>query len=426
MRREDKRGQGMTKAVVVDYDCISPLGADFETTWIRLVDNQSGIGPISRYRPEEERLQGVAKVSYAGQIPLSYDELAGSPARFKKWGEPAYHAVQRLMERVLTRIQFDISQHDPQRIAAISGSALCSLVSRDALLRSQEVDSKFILNQCQNIPLSAAASTFGIQGPCFNIGSACASSAHAMLLASQFIEAGMIDCAVVFGHEFPLLPASVGGLDWVNALYRRDTPDDRAYGDPARASRPLAKDRRGFVLAEGAGVVFLAGEEYARKRDWPVRAIVRGGYCNSDADHVTRISTPNTTVCMRRALENAKIDPSDVDCVNAHATSTPLGDRSEITALSAVFGERLTNLPVVANKSQLGHSLGASAVLEAAIAVESMVQGVLPPTLNYEPDPELPPAMISPRAFEYSHRVTLSNSFGFGGTNVSLVLERGH
>lgn len=413
-----------TKAVIVDYDCISALGADFETTWIRMADNQSGIERISRYQIEGEPLQGVANVAYAGQIPLTYDELAGSEARFRKWNEPGYHAVERLMDRIMARLQFDISDHNPQRIAVLGGSALCSQVSRDTLARTGTPDSKYILNQCQNIPLSAAASMHGIQGPCFNIGSACASSAHAVLLASQFIEANIIDCALVFGHEFPLLPSSVAGLDWVNALYRRDTESDRAYGDPARASRPMSRDRKGFVLAEGAGVVFLARGDYAQKHDWPIRAIVRGGYSNSDADHVTRISTANTATCMRGAMNNAGVNADDIDCVNAHATSTPLGDKSELLALSEVFGTNLPKLPVVANKSQLGHSLGASAILEIAVAVESMVQRTLPPTLNYESDPDLPAAFITPKAIEYPHAITLANSFGFGGTNVSLVLER--
>jgi 3-oxoacyl-[acyl-carrier-protein] synthase II len=417
-----------TSAVVIDYDCMSPLGADFATTWTRMVDNQSGIGPIDRYRLQDEPVpsvvQGVADVAYGGQIPLSYDELAGSADRFSKWNEPGYHAVERLMDRVLTRLKFDVGQHDPQRVAVLGGSALCSLVSRDALVRTGMPDSKFILNQCQNIPLAAAASRHGIKGPCFNIGSACASSAHALLLASGFIAGDIVDCALVFGHEFPLLPSSVAGLNWVNALYRRDTGDDRAYDDPSRASRPLSRDRRGFVPAEGAGVIVLAGEDYARQHGWPVRAVLRGGYCNSDADHVTRISTTNTAVCMRGALKNARIDADDIECVNAHATSTPLGDRSELTALGNVFGAKLPRVAVVANKSQLGHSLGAAAILETAVAVESMVRGILPPTLNYEPDSDLPEAFISPRAVEYPHRLTLANSFGFGGTNVSLVLER--
>jgi len=409
---------------VVDYDCLSSAGATLEETWDALVAGRSGVRPIDRYRPEEETLQGVSGVAYAGQIPLSYDELAGSAARFSKWNEPGFHAVRCLTDRLLERLGFDVADHDPQRIAVLGGTALCSQISRDALTRSATPDSKFILNQCQNVPLAAAASRHGIQGPCFSIGSACASSGHALLIASQFLQAGLIDLALVVGHEFPLLPSSVGGLDWLNALYRRDRPDDRGYEDPAQASRPFSCDRRGFVLAEGAGAMLVARADYADRHGWPVRALIRGGYANSDADHVTRISPANIALCMRRALAGARCDPSEIDCVNAHATSTPLGDQSELTALREVFGERLAELAVVANKSQLGHSLGASSVLEAAIAVEALVRGVLPPTLSYRQDPELPRARILGEADDYPHRVTLSNSFGFGGTNVSFVLER--
>ena len=409
---------------IVDYECLSSLGTSFEETWVRLLANSSGIGPIDRYHPEEESLQGVSNVAYGGQIPISYDELAGSSARFRKWNEPAFHAVKRLAATVLERVGLDLSRHDPQRIAVLGGTALCSQVSKEALTRSQRADSKFILNQCQNIPLAAAASTHGLQGPCFSIGSACASSGHALLLACQLIKADLIDCALVCGHEFPLLPSSVGGLDWLSALYRRDTPRDRGYDDPAQASRPLSQDRRGFVLAEGAALLLVARVDYAKKHGWPMKAGLRGGYANSDADHVTRISATNVSVCMKEALKDARCDPSEVECVNAHATSTPMGDRSELTALREVFGDRLESLPLVANKSQLGHSLGAASSLETALAAESLAQGILPPTLNYRQDPSLPTARVQDEACDFPHQLTLSNSFGFGGTNVSLVLER--
>lgn len=410
---------------VVGYECMSSLGASFEESWQNLLAERSGVRHIDRYDPHAEDLQGVSNAPYGAQIPLSYDELAGSGARFKRWNEPAFHAVDTLMARIVERFGFDASHHDPQRVGIVGGTALCSQVSRDALARTRTADSKFILNQCHNIPLSAAASKHGIQGPCFSLGSACASSAHALMLAAQLAKADVIDCAFVFGHEFPFLPSSVGGLDWVSALYRRDTPADRGFDDASQASRPFSGDRRGFVLAEGAGVVLLARRDHAERHGWPMPATLRGAYSNSDADHVTRISAANVVVCMRGALADAGLDAADVECVNAHATSTPLGDRAELTALHQVFGDRLAELPVVANKSQIGHSLGASAILETAFAVESMVQGVLPPTLNHVQDPELPAAGIHEQVREHPHRITLSNSFGFGGTNVSLVLERG-
>lgn len=410
---------------IVGYECISSLGTTFEESWEGLVAERSGVRRIDRYDPDGETLQGVSKVPYGAQIPITYDDLAGSSARFRRWNEPSFHAIVTLLSRMVDRLGFKVSEHVPQRVGVIGGTALCSQISRDTLARTQTPDSKFILNQCQNIPLSAAASKHGIQGPCFSLGSACASSAHALMVASQLIKADLIDCAFVLGHEFPFLPSSVGGLDWLNALYRRDAPDDRAFDDAAQASRPFSGDRRGFILAEGAGVISLARRDYAERHDWPVLATIRGAYSNSDADHVTRISAANIAVCMRGAIADARLDATDIECVNAHATSTPLGDRSEMTALHEVFGEHLAELPVVANKSQLGHSLGASAILETAIAVEGMVRGILPPTLNYIHDPDLPTASVHPQTREQHHGITLANSFGFGGTNVSLVLERG-
>jgi 3-oxoacyl-[acyl-carrier-protein] synthase II len=408
--------------VVVESECMTSAGATLAATWSTLTENRSGIRRVDRYDPSVQTLQGVSAVAYGGQIPLGFDELAGSEATFRKWCEPAYHAVQALTKAVLTRVGYDRTRHDPQRIALLGATALTSQHSRDALTRSEQSDPKFILNQCQNIPLAAAATEFGLQGPTFCIGSACASSAHAAFLAYQLITAGVVDSAVIVGYEFPLLPASVGGLDWLSALYRRDQPTDRAYADPGRASRPFSRDRRGFVLAEGAGAILLSRSQIARKMGWPVRAIVRGGYSNADADHLTRISHENVSVCIRRAIEAAGYTPDDIECINAHATSTPIGDRSELSALAAVFRDRLPRIPVVANKSQLGHALGAAAMLAMVLAVKALEEQVIPPTLNHEPDPELPRALIPSRAMDHRHHTTLLNAFGFGGTNVSLVI----
>jgi 3-oxoacyl-[acyl-carrier-protein] synthase II len=413
------------RIAIVAVDCLMSAGTDLDQAWDRLVHNGSGISPIRRYEPGAETLQGVAAISYAGQIPLSYEEMAGSPAKLEKWREPCYFALQILARRLFERLGFDASQHRPQRIAVLGGTALTSQLARDTLARTQKADSKYILHQCTNIPLAVVASEHGLMGPCFSVSSACASSGHAMLMASHSILAGMTDCALVFGYEFPLLPTSVGGLDWINALYRRDEPSDRGWDDSAQASRPLSQDRRGFVVAEGAGAVFLSDEAYAREQDWPILGCLRGAYSNSDADHLTRASQSNVALCMRSALENAGCNLEDVGCVNAHATSTPIGDAAELTALAAVFGDRLATTPVVANKSQIGHSLGASTILALILALRGMREGVVLPTLNHVPDPSLPAAWIPAEATAHEHDLTLLNSFGFGGTNVSLVVERG-
>lgn len=410
---------------IVDYDCLTSAGLDARSSWERLAANGSGVRPIDRYTPAGERFQGVSDIPYAGQIPMPYSELAGSADRYEKWPEPGYHAVRLLADRIFGRLAFDISQHDPQRIGLLGGTALTSQISQEIVSRTQRADTKFILHQCHNTPLAAAASAHGLQGPSFSVSSACASSGHALFLAGQLIHGGLIDAALVVGFEFPVLPICVGGFEWLKALYRRDDPNDRAYADSTAASRPFSRDRRGFLLAEGAGAVFVACPEYARKMDWPVRAVLRGGYVNSDGDHLTRISPENIARCMRAALSEAGCNAEDVGCINAHATSTPLGDQSELKALAEVFGEKLRRTPVVANKSQIGHSLGASLLLALILAVEGMEHGVVLPTLNHVPDERLPQAWMPAQAREHAHGVTLLNSFGFGGTNVSFVLAHG-
>jgi 3-oxoacyl-[acyl-carrier-protein] synthase II len=412
------------KVAIVDYDCLCPSGADFAQAWSCLARNHSGIRRIDRFDPSDQALPGVSSIAYGGQVPLSFAELAGSADTFTKWCEPGYHAVKTLARRILGRLDFDISRHDPQRIAIIGATVLTSQASREALGRGRRADSKFILNQCQNIPLAAAASEHGLQGPCFSISSACASSAHAVYLASQLIKADAIDAALVVGFEFPIVPCSVGGLDWISALYRRDEPNDRGYSDPSAASRPFSRDRRGFVLAECAGAVFLSDLDYARRMDWPVQGAIRGAASNADADHLTRASVKNITACVEHALGAAGCTVDDIDCINAHATSTPVGDAAEVAALHGVFGDRLEHVPIVANKSQIGHSLGAAAMMALILAVHGMRTGIMLPTLNHVPDPALPKTLIRSTATAEPHQRTLVNAFGFGGTNVCLVVER--
>lgn len=409
--------------VVVDYDCMSSLGTSFEETWQNLTENRSGIGCIDRYDPTEQGLLGVPSMRFGGQIPIDLDELAGSPARLRKWPEPSVHALEQVCARLLQRQQFDISQHDPYRIAILGATALTSAVTQDTVERTQRANANAMLCLCQNIPLSAAAMRFGIQGPLFSVGSACASSNHAALIGAQLIQAGSIDAALVAGFEFPFVPVVSGGFVWLNAVYRHDNPADRAYEDPALASRPFSVDRRGFLLAEGVGAILLTSERYAQRLGWSMKGRLCSGSMTSDAAGYTAIRDTSIEHCMRQALVKAEVSVDDVGCVNAHATSTPLGDRTELETLHGLFGDALTRIPVVSNKSQVGHSLGATSILELMFAVEGMNRAVVLPTLNYQKDPELPKAFIPGEAIELTHDFTLVNSFGFGGTNSSLVIR---
>jgi 3-oxoacyl-[acyl-carrier-protein] synthase II len=409
--------------VIVDYDCMSSLGTSFEKTWHNLTENHSGIGRVDRYDPAEQDLLGVPSMQFGGQIPIGLDELAGSPARRRKWPEPSVHALEQVCARLLQRQQFDISQHDPYRIAILGATALTSTVAQDQVDRTRRANANAMLCLCQNIPLTAAAMRFGIQGPLFSVGSACASSNHALLIGAQLIQAGSIDAALVAGFEFPFVPVISGGFVWMNAIYRRDNPADRAYDDPALASRPFSLDRRGFLLAEGVGAILLTSQRYAQRLGWSMRGRLCSGSMTSDAAGYTAIRDTSIEHCMRQALDKAGVSVDDVGCVNAHATSTPLGDRTELETLHRLFGDALTRIPVVSNKSQVGHALGATSILELMFAVEGMNRGIVLPTLNYREDPELPKAFIPSEAIELAHEFTLLNSFGFGGTNSSLVVR---
>ena len=412
------------QVAIVDYDCLSPLGTDLASSWEALTNNRSGISFIDRYAPDQETLRGVSDVAYGGQIPLSYDELAGSAKRYNRSPEPAFHAVKMVSARILERLGFNIAHHNPQRIALLGATALSAQISQQVVMTTGRPYVNFMLNQCHNIPLSVVAKEFGIQGPSFSISGACASGNHALYLGYHFVKTGLVDCALIAGYEFPIVPVSVAGFEWLRALYKRTNPEDRAYTQPEKASRPYSKDRRGFLVAEGVGVVLLGEAGYVKKQDWPIQGFIRGGYLNSDGDHFTRIVPENVAHCMREALKTAACNKEDIDCINAHATSTPVGDAAEMNALYNVFGDQLATMPVVANKSQLGHSLGASSILEFIMAVEGMKNGVLLPTLNYIPDPDMPKAAVPAQTTDYAHQLTLLNSFGFGGTNGSLVVGR--
>lgn len=413
-----------TEIAVIDYECMTSVGSNLTESWRNLVNNCSGIRLIDRYDPNRVSLQRMTRVAYGGQIPLTFERLAGSEERLLKWREPNFHAVQAVTKALLERMRFRISEHDPQRIAFLGGTSAGPQFSRDSMAESGSEDPKYILNLCTNIPLSEAASVFGIMGPSFNIASACASSGHAILMACWMLKADLLDCVLVVGHDFPLAPYVVGGFDWLNALYRRNKSSDRGYEDPTKACRPFSLDRRGFVLGEGVGLIFISRLDYARKMGWSVKGMIRGGYTNSDAGHLTRSSVENMARCMCEAIKAARSRAEEIDCVNAHSTSTKIGDSNELKALSEVFADRLKNTPVVANKSQLGHTLGAASALALIFTLEGMNRNILLPTLNHLSDPSLPEALICSETTERHHRLALINSLGFGGTNVSLVVER--
>lgn len=410
--------------VIADYECSSPLGLTFSETWKRLTACESGINNLDRFTPYEHPLMSVSNVTYAGQIPATYEELSGSAARFKRWPDPSSEILRSVCNRLLTRLNYKKVEHTSYRFAVIGATALTATLGHDAVVNTGRPVFNGLLTRCQNIPLSIVATDWGLQGPQFCVGGACASGGHAMLIASDLLKAGTIDAALICGFELPLQPINTGGFAWLNAAYKNENTDDRATQDPSKASRPFSFDRKGIILSEGVAALVLTREDYATEHNWPIAGTLLGGAMNSDAEGFTALKRESVAYCMRQALQQAKVSPDDIQCINAHATSTPQGDKIELEALSDVFENKLATIPIVANKSQIGHTLGASSLFGVIFALHGMKTDTLLPTLNYLPDETLPTACITPDLQKKAHGLTIANSFGFGGTNACLVLSR--
>jgi 3-oxoacyl-[acyl-carrier-protein] synthase II len=278
-------------------------------------------------------------------------------------------------------------------------------------------------NLCANLPSGKAGMLLGFTGPIFSPQGACASGNHAIGIGARMIRDGDCDFVVAGGVDTCLLPEIIQGF--ANMLATISVGEnDRAYHDPTQASRPFSIDRKGIVLAEGGGAVVLAAEEAIDAWGLTPKAEVLGIGWTSDAHHIT-LPNPETVIrAMKDAIDDAELLPQDIQYVNAHGTSTKKGDKVEIECLRSIFGQHIEKLPVSSNKSQIGHTLGASAAIEAALAIEGMHQGVILPTVNHIPDPEFDDIDVVPNQARKTHYdLFLSNAFGFGGTNCCIVFK---
>jgi 3-oxoacyl-[acyl-carrier-protein] synthase II len=260
-------------------------------------------------------------------------------------------------------------------------------------------------------------------GPIFSPQGACASGNYAIGIGARMIRDGDCDFVLAGGADAPILPELIHGFANMNATIKIN-PDDRAYNNPALASRPFSVDRKGFVLSEGAGVVVLAAEETIQAYGLKPKAEVLGVGWTSDAHHYTSPNMPTIIHAIREAIEDAGLKPEDIQYVNAHGTSTPKGDSTEIKCLREVFGRKIEKIPISSNKSQLGHTLGATAAIEAALTIEGMNKGIILPTINYVPDPDFSDIdVVSDDARKHKYEIALSNAFGFGGTNCCVIFR---
>ncbi len=408
----------MTRRVVVTgVSVITALGLETSEFWDRLCAGKSGVGPVQRFDCSD------FKVRFGGEIK-DFDASDCIPSREVKRLDRFCQFAMCGAYKAIKQSGIDLSQGDPYRHGVITGSGIgglheieeqhCTLFDRGPNRVSPFMIPKLMVNAA-----SGNISVFwGLRGPNSAVATACASASNAIGDAFKLIQTNRADVVISGGSEAAITPMGLSGFSRMNALSVRND-------DPQRASRPFDRDRDGFVMAEGAGMVVLEEFEHARRRGATMLAEIIGYGMSADGSHMTA-PDPNgagAARAMQSALEDAGLNPEDIHYVNAHGTSTPLGDKAETLALKSVFGPAAKKLPVSSTKSQLGHLLGASGGVEFVVSVLALQTGVAPPTINLEnPDPDCDLDYIPHEARALPISRVLSNSFGFGGHNACLVL----
>jgi 3-oxoacyl-[acyl-carrier-protein] synthase II len=315
------------------------------------------------------------------------------------------------------------------RTACLIGSAINGVDAfRKAMVNLREkgplkISPYLLPNLCANLPSGKAGMLLGFTGPVFSPQGACASGNHAVGIGARMIRDGDCDFVLAGGVDTPILPEIIHGFHNMNATVKI-LPGDRAFQNPAQASRPFSADRRGFVLSEGAGVIVLAAEEMIARHGLSARAEVLGVGWTSDAYHFTSPNRETIVRAIREAIADAGLEPADIGYINTHGTSTQKGDLAEIDCLRTAFGKALEKIPLSSNKSQIGHTLGAAAAIEGALTVEGMRRGIILPTVNHRPDPRFADIDCVPdTARRQPYELALSNAFGFGGTNCCIIFR---
>jgi 3-oxoacyl-[acyl-carrier-protein] synthase II len=410
------------RVVVTGMGMLTALGNDVPTTWGGMVEGRSGVATIALFDPSrlQARVAGEVKGFDSSHI-LDKKEMRRTD-RYIQFG---LVAAREAMDQagLPARIEGD----EAERTGVIFGTGLGGVgtlvdgISINALRGPDRISPFFIPMGIPNVGAGQIAISFGMTGPNFTTVSACATGGHAIGEAWETIRRADADVVIAGGAEAGIREPLVGGFDSMHALSRRND-------DPEKASRPFDQGRDGFVPGEGAGALVLEELEHARARGATILAEIVGYGATADASHIT-LPAPGgigAVRAARRALEKAGLDAAAIDHVNAHATSTPEGDRSELQAIRTLLGDRAGQVPITANKSMLGHTLGAAGAIESMAVIQAIRTGTVPPTINLtDPDPEGDGMDLTPhRASRRDVEVALSNSFGFGGQNAALVIRR--
>ena len=408
----------MSKRVVVTgMGAVTPLGLDLPTTWQAMLDGKSGVAPIQSFDTSEHEVKIAAEIPTFDPTKIMNAKEARRIDRFIQLG--MYAAREAWQDAGMA-----VTEENAERIGAISGSGIGGIGSLGNGFKTlfdkgpDRVTPFLVVQMLIDLLPGMISMDLGLKGPNFSVVSACATSGHGIGEAAEVIRRGDADVMIAGGADAGVGPIGIAAFHAMRALSTRND-------DPERASRPFDKDRDGFVMAESGGMVVLESLEHAQERGARIHAEVVGYGLSADAYHVSAPSDDGDGAAraMKMALQKAGLSPKDVGYINAHATSTPLGDRSETNAIKTVFGSAAYDVAVSSTKSMTGHLLGAAGVVEAIVCIKAIQDGVLPPTINLQnPDPACDLDYVPNKARKRQVEYAMSNSFGFGGHNSSLIL----
>lgn len=407
------------RVVITGLGAITPVGIGTENFWQALIAGKSGIDRITRFDPSEYTTQIAGEVK---EFDASQYIDKKEAKRMDRCTQFAIAAAKMAFED--SGINFD--QEDRGRMGTLIGTGIGGMDTLHDQFKTLfekgpgRISPFFVPMMIANMPAGQTSITFGLQGPCTCVVTACATGTNAIGDAFKIIQRGDADVMVAGGTEAAISPTAVAGFCAMKAMSTRND-------EPQKASRPFEKDRSGFVMGEGAGIVIMETLEHALARGAKIYAEIIGYGTNADAYHITAPAPEGAQAakCMAMALNDAGIEPAAVDYINAHGTSTPLNDKNETMAIKALFGEHAKKLKVSSIKSMTGHLLGAAGGIEAIATVLTIVNGVIPPTINMEnQDPELDLDYVPNQAQEQVVNVALSNSFGFGGHNATILVKK--
>ena len=407
------------RVVVSGLGLISPTGNNVPQGWANVRDGVSGIGPVDSFDTT-----GFS-TTFAGVI-RDFDVTDYMSVKDSRKADRFMHYGIAACTEAFEDAGLEVPESEAHRFGVIMGSGIGGIDTIETNYEkykragARRISPFFVPGSIVNMISGHVSIKYGLTGLNLALVTACATSAHCIGLAGRLISIGEADVILAGGAEFATTPLGIGGFASARALSTRND-------DPAGASRPWDRDRDGFVLSDGAGCLVLEDYERARRRGANIHAELIGSAMNGDAYHITAPTEDGSGAdhCMRLALEDAGVNVEDVNYVNAHGTSTPLGDIAETLAVKRTFGEHAKSLVISSTKSTTGHTLGAAGAIEALFTVMAIKEGVVPPTINLEnQDPECDLYYTPNVALERNVRIALSNSFGFGGTNGTLVFRQ--